>query len=430
MRKLIFSMMLSFVFLTASTAQEGIERTGFDGDFFSLEGAIDVFKNSNSIKDFERKLNTRDNWVNNLDLNHDGRTDYIRVEHKSSGDYHAIILQVPVSRREVQDIAVIEIEKTGRRSAILQIIGDEYLYGEEVIVEPYEGYATSGGQGGPNADYNFNRRNINVYYWSPIQYIFGRRYRAYVSPYRWSYYPSWWSPWNCYRWDYFYPRNRIYRSSYRISYVHRVYRVHDFYRPYRVVCPSVYTRTNRVKRTTNWQPRRQRITRGNAQVNRGRNNTQLKSNRNTTSNRPSSTARRNDTNRSNSVDRPRSNNNVNRGSATTSTKRQKSSTRGNSTTRYQPSTNTKKSRTNSNTRRNSNTSSSTRSNRSSSTRSNRSSSTRSNRSSSTRSNRSSSTRSNRSSSARSSSRSSSPSRAKSSSRSSSRKSTSRSRRGG
>jgi len=252
MKKLIFSLMLSVLFLSTSTAQQrGYDRTGYDGDFFSLEGTLEVFKNSNSIKDFERRLNTRDSWVNNLDLNLDGQTDYIRVEHRRQGDYHAIILQVPISRREVQDVAVIEIEKTGRRRATLQIVGDEYLYGEQVLVEPFEGDAYSSGRGGPNADYNFRRGYVNVYYWPSVRHILRRSYNPWISPYRYSYYPNWWSPWRPSPWDTFYPNVIVYNRNFQIVYVHRLRNVYNFYRPYRVYCPSVYQRTNvvRVNRT-------------------------------------------------------------------------------------------------------------------------------------------------------------------------------------
>jgi hypothetical protein len=131
--------------------------------FYELEKGVDqkvcmcdLFKNSHTIRDFERRLNREDAWVNNLDLNYDGEIDYIRVEHIREGNFHAIILQAVIDRYDVQDVAVIEIEKTGRRRAMLQIVGDEDLYGEEVIVEPYgggDGY--SYGRGGPNADYEF-----------------------------------------------------------------------------------------------------------------------------------------------------------------------------------------------------------------------------------------------------------------------------------
>lgn len=243
----MMSALLAFLFLASTNAQRGYDRSGYDGDNFSLEGAIELFKNSRSIDDFERRLNTEDTWVNNLDLNYDGRIDYIRVEHIRQGDLHAIVLQVPINRHDVHDVAVIEIEKVGRRKAILQIIGDEDLYGQELIVEPYEGDGYSNGRGGPSADYDFRRGYVNVYYWTPVRHIFGRRYRPYISPYRWSYYPTWWSPWRQCGWDVFRPRVVIYNRFYHVVSIHRVVRVHNFYRPYRAYCPNVFQRSNQIR---------------------------------------------------------------------------------------------------------------------------------------------------------------------------------------
>lgn len=247
MKKLIFSWLLSLLFLSATIAQRGEERTGYDGDFFSLEGAIELFKNSNTIADFERRLNEEDTYVNNLDLDRDGQIDFIRVEHIRQGNFHAIVLQVPLNRYDVQDIAVIEIEKTGRRRAMLQIVGDEDIYGEEVIVEPYERYGYSRGRGGPSADYDFTRGYVNVYWWSPVRHIFGRHYRVYRSPYYWSYYPNYWRPWRPCGWNIFRPRIVIYHRHYHIVHFHRLRHVHNFYRPYRHYSHHVVFRSNQVR---------------------------------------------------------------------------------------------------------------------------------------------------------------------------------------
>jgi hypothetical protein len=247
MKKLIFSWLLSIIFLSAATAQRGEERTGYDGDFFSLEGAIELFKNSNTIADFERRLNEEDTYVNNLDLDRDGQIDFIRVEHIREGSFHAIVLQVPLNRYDVQDIAVIEIEKTGRRRAMLQIIGDEDIYGEEVIVEPYEEYGYSRGRGGPSADYDFKRGYVNVYWWSPVQHIFGRDYRVYRSPYYWSSYPNYWRPWRPCGWNIFRPRVVIFHRHYHHVHFHRLRHVHDFYRPYRHYSHHVVHRSNELR---------------------------------------------------------------------------------------------------------------------------------------------------------------------------------------
>ena len=139
MKRLIVTSILSLVTLTLTFAQDVYERTGYDGDFFSLDGTIEVFKASRSLSDFERRINSQDAYVNNLDLDNDGRIDYIRVEHRRQGDVHVIILQDWINKYDVQDVAVIEIERLNSREAVLQIIGDRDLYGEELIVEPFEG---------------------------------------------------------------------------------------------------------------------------------------------------------------------------------------------------------------------------------------------------------------------------------------------------
>ncbi|MGB4850491.1 MAG: hypothetical protein WBP41_21365, partial [Saprospiraceae bacterium] len=138
-----------------SQNQAGQDSTGLPGDNFSLQGALYLFQNSTSPEDFEKQLNTQSNNVNNLDLNGDNDIDYIRVIDKSDKNSHALILQVPISNSESQDIAVIELEKTGDTTAILQIVGDEDIYGEEVIVEPGAGdEEMSGNKGGsPFAEY-------------------------------------------------------------------------------------------------------------------------------------------------------------------------------------------------------------------------------------------------------------------------------------
>ncbi|MCB9273737.1 MAG: hypothetical protein H6564_06830 [Lewinellaceae bacterium] len=243
MKKIILSCLLSVMFLSATHAQyDDAVRTGYEGDYFSLEGALDLFKQSYTLRDFERKLNTEENWVNNLDLNYDGRIDYIRVEHRRQGRFHAIVLQALLGRFDAQDVAVIEIEVIGRNEAVLQIIGDEDLYGQEVIVEPVEGYSDS------RKGYHSNYGDfVNVYYWEPVQYILGRNYDVYVSPYRWSYYPDWWSPWVQCTWNIFRPRIVVYHRYYHVVHRYRVIHVHNFYRPHRSYSYNVVQHTNTVR---------------------------------------------------------------------------------------------------------------------------------------------------------------------------------------
>ena len=242
MRNLLLNCLFAVLIIPGLSAQYNTERSGYEGDYFSLEGTLEMFKDSRTIRDFERKLNTRDQWINNLDLNYDGQTDYIRVEHRRQGKLHIIILQALVNQYETQDVAVIEIEQVNRQEAILQIIGDEDLYGEEVIVEPIAGYADS--RRGYQSDYG---EFVNVYYWRAVQDILRPQYTVYTSPYRWQYYPTWWNSWRPVTWNVFQPRIIVYRRPYRVINRYRIIRARNFYRPYRSYCSVVVTRANQVR---------------------------------------------------------------------------------------------------------------------------------------------------------------------------------------
>ena len=74
------------------------DSTGMPGDNFSLEGALGLFKESKSPEDFEKKLNSKNETVNNLDLNGDGKTDYVRVVADTKEGAHVFILQTPLFR--------------------------------------------------------------------------------------------------------------------------------------------------------------------------------------------------------------------------------------------------------------------------------------------------------------------------------------------
>ncbi|MCB0687154.1 MAG: hypothetical protein KDC53_11530 [Saprospiraceae bacterium] len=241
MKRILFSLSMILLFVGVTKAQYQNERTGYDGDFFSLEGAIELFKDSRSLDQFERKLNSRNSYVNNLDLDYDGRTDYVRVEHRRQGNFHAIILQVALDRYDIQDVAVIEIEKTGPRDAVMQIIGDRDLYGEEVVVEPFEGtrYST----GGEFVSDNY----VNVYYWPIVQSFYRRDYVVYNSPYRWNYYPTWWVTWRPYSWNVYYTRVRPYYRQCRVVTVYRTSHVHHFYQPHRQYSKNIAHRTDKVR---------------------------------------------------------------------------------------------------------------------------------------------------------------------------------------
>jgi len=220
------------------------DSTGLPGDNFSLQGALEMFKKANSIEEFEKLINTQDNNVNNLDLNEDGDIDYIRVIGKKEGDVHAFVLQVPISENENQDIAVIELEKTGKETAMLQIVGDEDIYGEQTIVEPADEEESEKGEGA-DSEYFISKKAavvVNVWLWPSVRFVYRPGYVVWVSPWRWKVYPGWWRPWRPLTWRVFHPLRWHYHHHFAVVHTHRVVHAHRIYTPVRATSVTVTKR--------------------------------------------------------------------------------------------------------------------------------------------------------------------------------------------
>ena len=244
-------LLLSIVcFLTASaSANAQQDSTGMPGDNFSLQGALEMFKQASSPEEFEKLINSQDKNVNNLDLNGDGEIDYIKVIDKTENNVHAFVLQVAISETENQDIAVIELEKTGDTTAVLQIVGDEDIFGEQVIVEASdegdEADDASSSGNGPSAfsmDEPY-RIVVNVFFWPGVRFVYRPAYVPWVSPWRWRHYPGWWRPWRPLAWHAFHPLCFHYHRHFALVRTHRVVVAHRVYSPYRVRSVTVRTRT-------------------------------------------------------------------------------------------------------------------------------------------------------------------------------------------
>lgn len=234
--------------ITASSAfaQKQVDSLGLPGDNFDLAGALELFKNSSTPEEFEKAINKNDNDVNNLDLNGDGEVDYVKVIDNKDGNTHTMVLQVEVAKKEIQDVAVIEIEKTKDGNAHIQIVGDEELYGKDYIVEPKEEKTVSTEKiksdsetddvyKSKNDNSGFNNSNssntvyynndptvyVNVYPWPMVQYIYTPAYVVWVSPWYYGYYPGWYNPWRPIYW-----RNHYWRAHH---YHHHYYHC-NFYR--------------------------------------------------------------------------------------------------------------------------------------------------------------------------------------------------------
>ncbi|MEQ1677864.1 MAG: hypothetical protein ABL876_14235 [Chitinophagaceae bacterium] len=253
--KHFFCLAAGALFITASVQaqnQSGVDSTGLPGDNFSLQGALQLFQDAASPEAFEEAINKEGNHVNNLDLDGDGDIDYVKVVSKKDDDAHVFILQVAISEKETQDIAVIELEKTGKESAVIQIVGDEDIYGEQIIIEPdsggadagYNNYSNNSNLSGPNAEFENEIPGIvvNVWIWPSVRFVYGPGYRPWVSPWRWHYYPAWWKPWKPFAWKVWHPFRVHYHRPFVVVHTHRVIHAHRVYTPYRTTSVAVRTR--------------------------------------------------------------------------------------------------------------------------------------------------------------------------------------------
>lgn len=241
MKRFIYLGLIMVTGLSFSTFAQERDSTGMPGDNFDLQAALDLFKQSKDLPDFEKKLNTESNGVNNLDLDGNYTIDYIRVVDKKDGDNHAILLQIPINKTETQDVAAIVIEKRGDSEAQLQIIGDKTLYGEETIMEPIDEKEIKKSTG-PALISPTVVVFVNVWYWPCVQYMYAPYYDPWYSPYYWDYYPSWWYPWRPVYYYVYYDRMYYYHGWCQYTTVYNVPNAHRIYMNNLSSSPSVRAR--------------------------------------------------------------------------------------------------------------------------------------------------------------------------------------------
>lgn len=211
-----------------SQTQAEVIALGLPGDNLNLYAVLNVFQDSKTLEEFERAINSRDSNINNLDLNNDNLVDYISVVSYDRGQFHSIVLRVAVSSRENQDVAVIEVSKNNSGKVIVQVIGDEALYGKNYIVEPsYSSNETPnpayrGNKIVVERDCNYGNTVVYVDNWSIVGYLFSPLFTVYISPWHWNYYPVYYVPWTpLYYYNYWGIHYHYYGSPYfrRIAYM-------------------------------------------------------------------------------------------------------------------------------------------------------------------------------------------------------------------
>ena len=181
---------------TGSPAEKDSTLLGLPGDNLDLYAVLDLFQKSKTIEDFETSLNAEKTGINNLDLNLDGKVDFIKVETKKNGDDFSFILQVDVSKTEKQDVAVILVSKDKNKKVTIQIVGDKDLYGKNYIVEPKTTAnpavtANPGYTGANPVTVNVPASTTTIVVESApiVQYVYSPVYVPYVPPYYYGFYP-------------------------------------------------------------------------------------------------------------------------------------------------------------------------------------------------------------------------------------------------
>ena len=240
MKKLIITSVLAVlaaIMTTVSAQNYPKEYLGLPGDNLNLYAVMDLFRNSETLEEFERSLNDRDTRINNLDLNGDWRVDYIAVSDYRDGRVHTIVLRAVLGRKEFQDVAVITVEKLRRNKIRIQIIGDQALYGKNYVIEPLFAKNKKVKHYNNNSYYGnvtiINNVWWDMYDWPVVVYIYSPYYSGWSCSWYWGYYPDYWDPWRPYYWDYYYGYHSGWHNHYYNHYhcigVPRYHRYNDFY---------------------------------------------------------------------------------------------------------------------------------------------------------------------------------------------------------
>ncbi len=168
---------------TALWAEETITVSAKSTDIsegLDLKVVAKLFAEAKNLEEFETMLNNPDSAFCNLDLNGDGQVDYLRVVETGEGNKRLIVLQAILAKDIFQDVASIYVEKDENNEVSVQVVGDEYVYGENYVIEPV---------------YVF-RPVIYDWFWSDAWY-------AWTSPWYWGYYPGWWYAHSCWAHDWY-----------------------------------------------------------------------------------------------------------------------------------------------------------------------------------------------------------------------------------
>jgi len=222
---LYFFVTLLMITFVAHAQDEKAEEIGLD-----LNAVLELFSKSANMEDFEKQLNDKEKKVNNLDLNKDGNTDYLKIEESSQDKLHIIQLIAVLGEKDLQSVASIQLDQDAKGNVTVQIVGDSSIYGPNYIVEPVaEKKEESTSKQDVTVNTNTDASAIHdqgassgsssttivyVNSWPPVQVVYAPAYVVYVSPYHWGHYPVYWKPWPPYPPHVYHSHVVVYRKPY------------------------------------------------------------------------------------------------------------------------------------------------------------------------------------------------------------------------
>jgi hypothetical protein len=174
---------------------------GLAGDNLDLYAVLTLFQKSKTIEAFEKSLNDEKTKINNLDLNLDKKVDFIKVVTTKKDESYTFTLQVDVNKTEIQDVAVIFVDRDKNKKVTMQIVGDEDLYGKDYVIEPKGNSSVTANPGYTGTDpvtKDVPATTTVVVQSAPIvQYVYSPAYVPYYPPYYYGYYPPYFAMATC-----------------------------------------------------------------------------------------------------------------------------------------------------------------------------------------------------------------------------------------
>ncbi len=167
----VFAVIVLWMFISGRSSRPrygdiNVQSVVSAAEGLDLKAAGELVKKAKNAEELEKLLNTS-GGVNNLDLNEDGKVDYIYVTEYGNDRSKGFSLTVQPAPGETQEVATIDIEKAGEKANV-EIRGNEQIYGQ----------------------------NRYYHYSSPLtsfllmSYLFSP-HRMFFSPWGYGHYPGW-----------------------------------------------------------------------------------------------------------------------------------------------------------------------------------------------------------------------------------------------